>query len=112
MFNTMGRVQGWCDSPLTEEGVKVAADLGKGLKARGITFISAYSSDLGRQRETAHVVLNQMGLSDMPVKELFGLREVCFGSWEGELESVRDRTYCEIAGTRSVYKIFLPERLQ
>lgn len=106
MFNTMGRVQGWCDSPLTEEGAKVAADLGKGLKASGITFISAYSSDLGRQRETAHVVLNHMGLNDMPVKELLGLREVCFGSWEGELESVRNRTYCEIAKTRSIYEIF------
>lgn len=106
MFNTAKRVQGWCDTPLTEAGAKVAADLGKGLKASGVTFIAAYSSDLGRQRETARLVLDQLGLEDMAITELFGLRETCFGSWEGELESVRDAAYCEIAGTHSIYEIY------
>lgn len=106
MFNTVGRVQGWCDTPLTEAGAKVAADLGKGLNASGITFIAAYSSDLGRQRETARLVLDQLGLNNMQITELFGLRETCFGSWEGELESVRDEAYCEITGMHSIYEIY------
>ncbi len=106
MFNTVKRVQGWCDTPLTEAGAKVASDLGKGLKASGVTFVAAYSSDLGRQRETAHLVLDELGLDDMPLTELFGLREVCYGSWEGELESVRDAAFCEAAGVHSIYEIY------
>lgn len=106
MFNTVKRVQGWCDTPLTEAGAEVASNLGKGLKASGVTFVAAYSSDLGRQRETAHLVLNELGLDKMPLKELFGLRESCYGSWEGELESVRDAAFCEAAGVHSIYEIY------
>lgn len=32
MLNTTGRMQGWCDSPLTEDGAAVAEKLGRGLK--------------------------------------------------------------------------------
>ena len=67
LFNTVGRVQGWCDSPLTDEGIEVAENLGKGLKEAGITFDAAYSSDLGRQRDTARLVLDQLGQTDMGI---------------------------------------------
>ena len=106
LFNTEHRVQGWCDTPLTEDGIAVAENLGLGLKDAGITFDAAYSSDLGRQRDTARLVLDNLGLTDMEVRENRNLRETCFGSWEGELESVRDAAYCEIAGTESVYEIY------
>lgn len=45
LFNTMDRVQGWSDTPLTEQGREVAEDLGRGLK--NSKFKSAYSSDFG-----------------------------------------------------------------
>ena len=45
MFNTIGRVQGWSDSPLTPFGEEGIRELGVGLKAEGIPFKSAYSSD-------------------------------------------------------------------
>lgn len=32
-LNTLDRVQGWADSPLTDEGAQVARYLGEGLKA-------------------------------------------------------------------------------
>ena len=32
MFNVKGRIQGWCDSPLTDLGVSQAKELGKALK--------------------------------------------------------------------------------
>ena len=32
MFNVKGRIQGWCDSPLTKLGVSQAKELGKKLK--------------------------------------------------------------------------------
>ena len=88
MFNTVHRAQGWSDTPLTDDGVKVAEQLGKGLKEKKITFKSAYSSDAGRARETARLALKNNGQSDLQVKESKNLREVCFGSYEGENDEV------------------------
>ena len=46
LFNVMGKVQGWCDTPLTDEGVRAAQSLGRGLAE--VDFSAAYSSDSGR----------------------------------------------------------------
>jgi len=81
LLNTFDRVQGWADSPLTEDGIRVARYLGEGLK--GIPFDSFYSSDAGRQRETMQVILKQAGVSDYTLTELSGLREAFFGGFEG-----------------------------
>lgn len=88
MFNTAHRAQGWSDTPLTEGGVKVAEQLGKGLKAKNITFTAAYSSDAGRARETARLTLKNNGQAGLNVKESRNLREVCFGSYEGEHDEI------------------------
>lgn len=85
MFNTAHRMQGWSDTPLTAAGVDVATQLGKGLKE--VPFTAVYSSDAGRARETAKLVLAAAGQSK-PIIEESSLRETCFGSFEGTLESV------------------------
>ena len=54
-FNTTGQVQGFADSPLTDKGITQAKQVGKGLK--DTKFDLAYSSDLGRQRNTAKLIL-------------------------------------------------------
>lgn len=72
-LNTFDRVQGWADSPLTDQGRLVARYLGEGLK--DIHFDRFYSSDAGRQRETMAVVLTQKGITDYHLNELSGLRE-------------------------------------
>lgn len=84
ILNTMDRVQGWADAPLTPDGVKVAEYLGKGLESEKIQFKAAYSSDLGRARQTARIVLDGMGQKEMPVIEVPQIRETNFGSYEGE----------------------------
>ena len=106
LFNTLHKVQGWCDTPLTAEGREVARDLGRGLKARGVDFEAAYCGDLGRHRETARLILEEMGRSELPVQEMEGLREACFGSWEGEWERVRDQVFCERTGAASMLELF------
>ena len=106
LFNTLRRVQGWCDSPLTEEGREGARALGRGFKNKGIRFDAAYTSELGRHRETMREILDSMGQKDLQIHENNGFREVGFGSWEGELESVRDKVYCEKAGTNTILEIF------
>lgn len=49
-FNEAGKVQGWCDSPLTAEGVQSARAMGRVLAP--VDFAAAYSSDMGRTRQT------------------------------------------------------------
>lgn len=84
MFNTAHRMQGWSDTPLTAAGVEVATQLGKGIK--DVPFTAVYSSDSGRARETAKLVLAAAGQSK-PIIEISSLRETCFGPFEGALES-------------------------
>lgn len=84
ILNTMDRVQGWADAPLTPAGIEVAEFLGKGLAGDYIVFKAAYSSDLGRARQTARIVLDSKGQKDMPVIEVPQIRETNFGSYEGE----------------------------
>lgn len=82
MLNTLDRVQGWCDSFLTPEGIEVAEFLGKGLT--DIEFESVYTSDLRRTVQTAKVILQEQGQSDLPITELEEFREACFGKFESD----------------------------
>lgn len=84
MLNEAKRAQGWADAPLTDEGVKVTKKLAQGFKKREIKFDYAYSSDLGRTRQTAGIILKGLDQPELSLKEQQGLREVCFGTYEGE----------------------------
>ena len=46
LFNTQHKIQGWCDSPLTQKGIKQAEIASQWFKNEGITFDSAYCSTL------------------------------------------------------------------
>lgn len=81
VMNTLDRVQGWCDSPLTKEGEEVAEYLGRGLK--DINFRSVYCSTLERSRQTLEIVLKAKGQGELSIVEKDGFREACFGSFEG-----------------------------
>ena len=59
LMNTLDRVQGWCDSPLTDEGIDVARYLGHGLN--DVVFRTAYCSDLRRTKQTVEVILEAKG---------------------------------------------------
>lgn len=83
MLNTMDISQGWVDSPLTPEGIEVAEKLGEGLKEQKITFDSVYSSDAGRARETAKLILEHSG-QELPINEDARFREANFGSYEAK----------------------------
>ena len=84
IMNTLLRSQGWCDSPLTPEGVKVAEYLGKGLK--GIEFQGVYCSTLRRTLETAKIILEAKGQEDIAIEEKDGFKEACFGAYESHDE--------------------------
>lgn len=87
ILNKAGRTQGWCDGVLTKDGLEVAVNVGLGL--RNIEFKNAYSSDLGRARKTAQIVIKENIVSkDLKLQECEGLREVYFGKYEGELDNI------------------------
>ena len=86
VYNVASRVQGWCDSQLTDEGVRVARLLGEGLA--DVPFSQAYCSDAGRAVQTLNTVLSaraqanpQAGLPHIHVPDP-RLREWCYGNLE------------------------------
>jgi broad specificity phosphatase PhoE len=82
LFNQRKKVQGWCDSPLTELGVRQAETAGEYFKERNIIFDDAYSSTSERASDTLELV------TDMPYTRLKGLKEWNFGTFEGESEDL------------------------
>ena len=86
MMNALDKVQGWCDSPLTKEGIDAARYLGYGLS--DIKLRTVYCSDLRRTRQTSQIILGAKGQEDIPIIELAGLREACFGSFEADFNHV------------------------
>lgn len=84
MFNTLGRAQGWSDTPLTQEGERGIQELGIGLKKAGLYFYQAVSSDSGRAIQSMGIILDEMGLAGkIPYRYDKRIREWCFGSFDG-----------------------------
>ena len=82
-FNTCQKIQGWSDSLLTKAGVNQAVILGDGLK--NLPFSKVYSSDLGRAKGTADIVLSVRHDKMMDELEIVpNFREQSFGSFEGD----------------------------
>jgi len=82
LFNVRRKVQGWCDSPLTELGIKQAEIAAEYLKKHNITFDHAYSLTAERACDTLEIV------TDMPYTRLKGLKEWNFGTFEGESDDL------------------------
>lgn len=82
LFNQQKKVQGWCDSPLTQDGIQQAVAVSKTLQS--ISFEYAYSSTSERAMDTMHYILQDRSVPHAYVK---GLKELNFGSLEGEKEA-------------------------
>ncbi|MDO4814610.1 MAG: histidine phosphatase family protein [Gemella sp.] len=81
LFNKQGRIQGACDSPLTEEGIEQAKSAHRYFEKEGITFDKVYSSTQERACDTVELV---SGRTDYI--RLKGLKEMSFGVFEGQQE--------------------------
>ncbi len=87
-WNVDTRIQGHLDIPLNEKGQWQAARLARALAGRDAIH-AIYSSDLQRAHDTARAIAAATGA---PLATHAGLRERCFGRFEG-------RTYAEIEQT-------------
>jgi probable phosphoglycerate mutase len=79
-WNAEKRLQGHLDIPLNTEGERQAAALGQALLGEQLDAI--FASDLQRALQTAHAIAAPRG---MHVHIDAGLRERCFGAFEGLL---------------------------
>jgi 2,3-bisphosphoglycerate-dependent phosphoglycerate mutase len=77
-WNASLRIQGHADIPLDDTGVWQAARMAEALTGEDISAV--YSSDLQRARDTAAALAGSAGLS---LSTEPGLRERCFGEFEG-----------------------------
>ena len=84
LFNFRKKIQGACDSPLTEEGKKQAEIAGLYFKSNEVKFDHAYSSTQERASDTLEIVTD----FKMPYERLKGIKEWNFGLFEGESEDL------------------------
>jgi len=89
-WNTVRRMQGQKNSPLTEMGIKQAEWLKERLSNETIDII--YTSPLGRAYDTALIL---KGDRDIPLVCVDDLKELYFGSWEGRLKSDLEKEFKE-----------------
>lgn len=90
LFNQLGLTQGWCDSPLTYQGIKQVEQLEGKLRNKKIDAI--YSSPLGRAYQTASILNCHRQLK---INRDERLKEIFFGCFEGSSEYLRDHFQVE-----------------
>jgi phosphoserine phosphatase len=86
VWNTQKLMQGWMDSPLTDNGIKQASQLSQRLS--NVTLNAIYSSTSNRAVQTAEIVKGERSLEVIKYDEL---REISFGKWEGRTAEDNER---------------------
>ncbi len=88
LFNELKLTQGWCDSPLTKQGIEQARAAGENLK--DIAIDEAYSSTSERAYDTADIILEGRRIEIRRDKRL---KELNFGYYEGSSDVMRWKLY-------------------
>lgn len=81
-FNYYHKVQGRCDSPLTEMGIRQVEMARDYFQKYDVHFDKAFSSTQERACDTLEIITDHK----MPYKRLKDLREQCYGIFEGQDE--------------------------
>ena len=82
-WNLKNLFTGWKDVDLTEAGVAEARAAGRKLKAQGLGFDVAYTSALKRAQRTLDLILEEMGLTGVPIVRDQALNERDYGDLVG-----------------------------
>jgi 2,3-bisphosphoglycerate-dependent phosphoglycerate mutase len=82
-WNLKNLFTGWRDPGLTERGVAEAQAAGRALKRDGYTFDVAFTSELVRAQRTCALILEEMGLTGIPVLRDRALNERDYGDLAG-----------------------------
>ena len=82
-WNEKNLFTGWRDPELTEKGVGEAEAAGVAVKARGMTFDLAFTSNLQRAEKTLSLLLGEQGQTDLAVTRNEALNERDYGDLAG-----------------------------
>jgi len=82
-WNLKNLFTGWKDVDLTEQGVAEAKKAGARLKAGGLKFDIAFTSNLKRAQRTLELALKEMGNAGIPVMKNVALNERDYGELVG-----------------------------
>jgi len=82
-WNKENKFTGWTDVPLTEKGVEEAKESGQTLKKERYDFDVVFTNVLERATKTTKIVLEETGLTNIPVHESWRLNERHYGALQG-----------------------------
>ena len=82
-WNLRNLFTGWKDPDLTKRGIEEAHVAGRALKAKGLSFQRAYSSNLARAKNTLTPILAELGQQDIPTVYDEALNERDYGDLSG-----------------------------
>ena len=82
-WNRKNLFTGWKDPDLTEKGVEEAHAAGRLLKARGMQFDRAFTSNLIRAQRTLSLILEELDQKDLPTTSDDALNERDYGELSG-----------------------------
>lgn len=110
-WNEENRFTGWYDCPLSTKGLQEAQQGAKLLKEEGFTFDIAYTSTLQRAIKTLWIILEELHLMYIPIKNTWRLNERHYGALQGlnKQETVAKHGKDQVLVWRRSYDIPPPE---
>ena len=94
-WNLENRFTGWTDVDLSEQGIQEAKEAGDILKQDNYHFDLAYTSVLVRAIHTLKIILNEMGIEDLPYVETWKLNERHYGALQEKNKAQTAELYGE-----------------
>ncbi len=82
-WNLQNRFTGWVDIDLTKKGEDEAHKAGKKLKEQGYRIDAVFTSVLKRAIRTTEIILEELGLSNIPYAKSQALNERHYGNLQG-----------------------------
>jgi 2,3-bisphosphoglycerate-dependent phosphoglycerate mutase len=82
-WNKLNLFTGWKNPDLTAKGVAEAHAAGRALKAQGLRFDVAFTSDLLRAQHTLNLMLEELGQAGLPTHRSQQLNERDYGDLSG-----------------------------
>ena len=106
-WNRANRFTGWADPSLTQTGRAEAQQAGSVIKAEGLSFDLAYTSQLKRAQETLTICLKSLGQEALKIKRTWRLNERHYGALQGlnKLEMVQRYGEAQVNIWRRSYDI-------
>ncbi|HEY0218668.1 MAG TPA: 2,3-bisphosphoglycerate-dependent phosphoglycerate mutase [Afipia sp.] len=82
-WNLKNLFTGWKDPGLTDKGIAEAHEAGRKLKAEGLSFDVAFTSQLVRAQTTLDLALKELDQTNIPVTKNLALNERDYGDLSG-----------------------------